>query len=335
MANDIYSGVQTTVLIGKEITFGTAVTCNKTIGGFIQTLNLTEKNNLERVHGIGNRASQALVAKGYEFSASMDYVYQAGRLIAYAVGSDTTALVGSTYDHTLNMVSGTADVALTPFSMGVSHDSAADFVSIYAGCKVNSLKISGGIDQLLKVSADILGATSSHNLTGTLTYADDADDVLAPQMATLAIGGVTVAQVQNFEFNLSNNLEYPHQIGNRIASAGVPKTRQADVRATFNFEDAESLLEYSTFMSDASAAYTPTTVDVAAKTMTITVTNGGATTALRKLVINMTGMKIDELSRSIPVDGLVTCDISAMVTDFSAAPIVVTNMTTTAYITEV
>jgi hypothetical protein len=222
--------------------------------------------------------------------------------------------------------------------MGVSHNASTNVVRTYAGCKVNQLKLSGGTDQPLKITADILAKTISVAATALAQSTDaETDDVLAPQMATLAIGGTTVAQVQNFELTINNNLEYPHQIGARLATAGIEKLREIDLRATFNFEDVEGVTQYKNFLADAASPYTPVdTTDVTGSaTATITITNGGAAgSTLRSIVISLGVFKIDEYSISTPVDGIVTADISGFITDFGATPITINDGISTAYLVQ-
>lgn len=332
----MYSGAGTVVLIGQEGTiavpvFGTAVTAAKHLGGYVQSVNMTERNNTERVPAVGQRASAAQIAKGYDISGSIEYVYQNGKFLAYALGN--SAAPTGTYIHTI-----TCTDRLPSFTMGISHNSTINVVRTYAGCKVNQLRISGGLDQPLKVTADILAQTISVAATA-LAQATDAetDDVLAPQMATLAIGGTPVAQVQNFELSINNNLEYPHQIGHRLAAAGIEKLREIDLRATFNFEDTEGITQYKSFLADAASPYTPvdTTDIVGASTATLTITNGGAAgSTLRSIVINLGVFKIDEYSISTPVDGIVTADISGFITDFGATPITINDGISTAYLAQ-
>lgn len=334
MANFLYSGAQTVALLGKETTFNTAVTPTLKLGGLMPTVNMSEKNGLMRSNSIGSRSTGSVVAGMYDITGSIDMDLQSGRLIAHALGTSaapTTVTGDST--HTIAV----ADV-LSPFTLGLSHNSTNSVVRTYSGCMVNGFRVSGDLSSPLKASFDILAAGVSVNTSGGLTYAGYTDTVQAPQFGTLALYGATVAQVQSLEFSMTNNLSYGHAIGHRTAQAPVHGVRQLDIKATMNFESAEGLTDYKNFLAGTTPPYVSSATDakdVTGGAATITYTNGVPNgSGERRFLISLAsaGFKIDEYSINTPVDGVVTSDISGFVTDFGATPITICDGETSAYI---
>jgi hypothetical protein len=330
MANLIYSGPSTSALILKETTFNTPVTPTLRIGGLIQSLNMDENANIIRSHAIGARATQALVDGMYDISGSIDYEYQAGRLIAFALGtSGSPSTNGTDYTHTIALAE-----TLSSFTMKVSRDLATDYVQTYAGCMVDKLSISADLNSPLKVSADIKAASVINSPTTVTAPSFGTEVMQAPQYGTLSLYGATVAHVQSLDFTVNNNITYSHAIGSRIVQAAIAGPRHIDIKFTVNMDDAGTVSNFSNFFGDASDTYTMQQT-VAGGNGTITFDNGTVLgSGDRQLLISLgaAGTKYDSFSVSTPVDGVVTIDISGMTTTFGATPVTCIDAENAAYI---
>ena len=330
-----YAGVSTNVLIGYEDTaYGTAATADKNIG-FVQSLNMTDRNSLERVHAVGARNAQALVPKIYEVTGSVDVVYQNGRLLAYAVGTDEDAEVTDPdYSHTL----AEAD-ALSSFTLKASHDAAADLVRTYTGCVVNSIRLSGDMNSPLKMSADLLAQSLTVATSGAGTYTPDTTQVPAPQFGSFKIGAEAgeeaILQVQNFEFTLNNNIEMVGAVGNRLRRAAVPKTRTYDFRlsAALTTDSGASTQDSMEQLQILLGSTTPQS-SLTEKSVIIEYDNGVAGgSGQRKLTADFDGFLYDEATVNTPVEGIVTIDLSGMAKSLDTVKIICIDDVATDYIT--
>lgn len=325
-----YAGVSTNALIGVETTYGTAATADKNIG-FIQSFNMTDRNSIERVHAVGARNAQALVPKIYEVTGSVEYVYQNGRLLAYAVGTDTDSGAGDPYTHTL----AEAD-ALSSFTAKVTHDASTDFVRTYTGCVVNSIRLSGDMNAPLKCSADLLAQSLTIAQSGGGTYTPDTTTVQAPQFGSVKIGAEAseeaILQVQNFEWTLNNNIEMVGAVGNRLRQAAVPKNRTYDLRlsAAMTIDSGGSTQDAYEQISYLLGSTTPQTT-LTEKSLIIQFTNGG--TPERSITIDMDGFVYDEATVNAPVDGIVTVDLTGMAKSLDTVKIICKDDVSTDYIT--
>lgn len=329
MANVVYSGPQTNALVGKETTFGTAVTADKAIG-YVSSLNVTERNNVAKSNSIGSRSSQSIVATMADIDGTIESDLQIGRLLAYGMGTDS---VGGATDITHTMA---VAASLSPFTLMVSHDSSADIVRTYGGCIIKSFRVSGDLGNPLKASFDFSAANVSVATTGTGTYTNTTDTVLAPQFGTLSLYSANVAQVQSIDFSMDNNVTYQHALGHRVATAPTFGVRNIDLKATLNFEDAEGITDYKNFLADSASPYTTSTtdaLDVTSGAGSITYTNGVSQgSGLRKWVVNLSALKINDYSISSPVDGVVTADLSCSVLDFTGTAMQYVDSNTSAYL---
>lgn len=330
MANVFYPGSGTVVLVGKETTYGTAVTTDKRVGGHVQNVTINENNNTKDYGAVGKRATQVQVATMYDVDVSMSYAFQAGRLIAYGVGSDTLTNPSSANLHTLNCLSGGLDIDLPAFTLGVSNDASSDVVRVISGCKVDRVRLSADLNGPLMVDVDIVAQSISSSTSGTLTFVPGTATVQPPQFGSVTIGGTTITQLQSFEWTLNNNIQRVHAVGTRTINQAVPNRRTIDWNMTVLVDDAmfAKLLEYIT--GDTAAAYTPqtNTIDQA---IVVTFTNGLTGASKNDIVISLTGFRADRMSDTSTPDGLKVVTLSGSVTAFDTAPILIDDDENAAY----
>lgn len=328
-----YSGVGSVVLVTGESVFGTGGTPDKNIG-YIQSVNMDEKNNEERIFAVGSRAAAALVTKKYEASGSIEAIFQNGRLLQYAMGgAEVVTNSNSDYLHTL-----ARGTSLVGFTMGITHAGLTNISRKYTSCYVNSFRITGDKDAPLKISADILAKTV---LVGTTAYSYTADTtaVPAPQFCNLQIPATTSnVQVQNFELTHSNEVESIFAIGSRLSQAMIAKTNPLDLKASLAFVDDGSAVDantlYSRFLDGTITGTAPATGNIATCNGALSILNGAVGTygsGLRGMVVNFNGLVLDSCSIPVPVDGIIMQDISAMIDYYGTSNIQVYDNVTGTY----
>lgn len=136
MANDIGHSKNHTLLIGKESTYGTAVSATKDVG-LVQNANFSDKKEIQRIYGNGSRLPQELVSGLANFDFDFDIIYQNGRLFEYLLGSVAHATTGSDEKHTFSFAE-----TLPSFTVESSFNLDTDQVFKYEGCVLSSGTIS-------------------------------------------------------------------------------------------------------------------------------------------------------------------------------------------------
>ena len=316
---EVYTGATTTVLVQEEATWGTdpgSWAATDTMGMLTPDVTHTVKNNLVRGHTIGNRNTQYVVATRMGLTGSISGTYQLGRMLAFGLGSEGFA-AGPPAVHTLTPTS----LGLLPsFSMLVSRGQSTSnkMVETLTGCMISGFRISSSLDTPVEVSLDFMGQTVSDVVnTGATGQTVDTDDVQPPVAGYLKIpnSGAATAQVQNLELNCQNNLVDVYGIGNRLVQGIYGTTFTTDFKATVAFNDDDALQIFKDVYSDSASPYTPDgTVDVAANTLEVKYTNGGAAGAERSLEIDLAGFKWDELSVPTRVGEITMMELTGQAT---------------------
>lgn len=331
MVDVFYSGSQTNALMILESAYGTpSGTINKPLGGQIQSISFTAKNNLVEVGTAGARATQQVIPMMFDVDGTIEMIFQNGKLLAYGLGGDTYG----TGTHTLSL----ADV-LSSFSLQLSADSSADSVWKIFGCVVSSLRLSMSLDSPLTLSVDFIGQTTQYLETAG-SYTPVANTVIAPQFipsgagaGVLKINSTAVAQVQSLEFTLDNGIERIHTAGSRLVTGVAAKRRTGTLRFTVMGENATLNAMFKRSLNPAASGlpYSPaagalTSADSIIQFDNSSVTGGAATAGI---TINLKDIVVNDIQLSVPVDGMVTADISAIWTTLDGTtPMAIIDSTT-------
>jgi hypothetical protein len=309
-----YPGALSNVQIGKETTFGSAVTANKNIG-YITNFNASNSNEMERIHGLGSRDAASLVSKTFKLSADIDAIFTEGRLLAYAIGKDTKSGASDPYTHTM---ADNTDYSLPSFTAVATHYGTTSTVRTLTGCMVDSLTLNLDTGSPLKMSAKLLACSTSLANSGGLTYTADTASPLGPQYGSLKIGTenseVALARLQNMSFTLNNNLESVFGLGARTAQACIPKKREFEVKASCfaNYDSAAGGGDTYQMIQTAFGGTTPAAGGATDVGLIFTVDNGlGAVAGQRQLILDFNNAKITQFDIKTPIDGIVAFDFTA------------------------
>ncbi len=125
-----------------------------------------------------------------------------GILLKCGLGDVSSAQLGATiaYKHTFKLGS-----PLIPFTIEANRETQCVQIS---GCKINSMKFSNNIDQILECSVDIIGKTEAAHAETSPSYSTAMPfNFLDLGAAGVQIGGSANAYVKSFELNVANNLD--------------------------------------------------------------------------------------------------------------------------------
>ena len=192
------------ILVGRETTYGTAVSAVKDIG-LVQNVTPTGNMNWTRAYGIGDTtAVQSLDLGRADFSGSLECILQHGRLLDYITGTTVVHDATSTPDikHTFAEAS-----SIPSFTMEEVYNATTDITLKYHGVKLSSLTLALALDGYLRCRADWTaedldpsGTTATTAVISTLTPFKDF-------MGNLSWGtiGAESAQavIQSMEFTIN------------------------------------------------------------------------------------------------------------------------------------
>jgi len=292
------SGFNQTLYWGCESAYGSAATIDEPMG-LVQSINPTETNNLIKIKTLGGSRDYAAIIPGkFEVTGSFEYYLQDGVFLRQAFGEDTasTATVdsgpkfhtgnsttGYAYLHTMGSADSPEADSFPSFSLEFTdyEDAGASGTNnlqrIYDGCRVNTLRITSAVDEPVRVAVDYIGqgvtvstaaATSVTESTETpfifyngQVYCTSGAIIAATQPGTTN----EVAEVNNFDFSINNNIEAVWYISGttnthqtlRTLKKTVIKGRDYEATIGLHFKDKEM---YQRFLGSNTATEDGTTL---------------------------------------------------------------------------
>lgn len=236
------SGYQQSLYWGAESTagnkYGSSVTVDQSFG-LVQSVNPTETNNLIKIRTMGGTRDYNNIVPGkFEVSGSFEYFLQGGAFLRMAIGEDSgsTSTTDSgprfhtgaaSYVHVLGSAASPMADTFPSFTMEFTDEEDTGAVGTknlkrtYNGCRINSLTISGTVDEPLSVSGDWIAQGVTPSTAAATSVTDSTDDpfvfyqgavyatsaVPAYDTAITATTHTQIAEVNTFDFTVSNNLE--------------------------------------------------------------------------------------------------------------------------------
>ena len=273
----------------KEASWGTAGTPSLDVGLLEATGNITQSQNVEQNYGSGSRKNNQLTYGKYGVSGSLTGKVCNGRLLAYALGTDTPTGTGPT-THTL-AVSDTSD--LSSFTLGQYHISTDKGLEV-SGCKIGDVNLTLETGGILSATYNWIGkdVVVKSSTVGTRTA---PTETLLPSYVGAISWNAGEIECKSFAFNYNNNLgDDEYSVGDRRRKAITQGA--VDINGTFVlvFED---LTEYGDFQTTWS-----TGEEVGIKRALSLVASTGTTTTAYELSLGMTNVALSELNQAITLD---------------------------------
>ena len=302
MAQNNVSGAYGYVNYGFEATYGAGAVSARTFGHGVK-VSFARKNNMERIHSLGQRNAYTTAALKYEGTASIDFVMSNGSFFRAVLGSVADGGAGP-YTHTYTEANAPPSFAIdTGSELGTN-----DEVTELKGCMVNSMTMTATTGDTIKVRLECPYQTETLATSGIGTQVAETFDVFTFAHGALELPtGSTIGEVQSFELTANNNLESVFGLGARQLVTQVAKIRQYDVRMTVTFKDVSQLLQK--FYGDTVG---PTAVNTPAPsaTLKLTFTNGLLTTNLRSIVMTFANIYLNEETLPKDVNEVIKEDVT-------------------------
>lgn len=287
------SGALASLHIKKEATFKTDPTVGSAvIGHGAKITSLERNNNIERIWGLGSRAQTVSLEKQFSGTVSTEHILSNPWFFSCVIGSGSTTGVGP-YVHTFSEASTLNSYAIkNSIELGTP-----DAELLLSGCVNNSTTITANINEPASVKMDWIYATETLPTSATYTpQTEETFDVFGLASGTLEFpSGTVIANVQNCEASINNNVEIIYGLGSRVGSTKVEKNREYGVRASVYMTDPTSLWRY--LYNGTSSGTTPNTASITETATLNLIFNKGASKIIK---LAFTNVKID--THSLPQD---------------------------------
>ncbi|NGY84951.1 hypothetical protein F6Y03_31000 [Bacillus megaterium] len=225
-----YHGHDSYVTYGKETSFGQKATAPTNWIGIVQSFSPEENNNMQTQYGLGSRnfLQAKIGTKTYE--GSVEYLVQDIDLFEFALGTKTVDATSG-----ITTFSEANDLPSLTFSSGFL--GATDFVREYVGCKVDTLTLTAEKEEALTAEVEFIAKEMETGTSGTAPVAD-VSSYFSFYEGTVNINGVEQALVEQFELEISNNLEGLFAINGEMTVARIQEgNREYALTLDFIFED--------------------------------------------------------------------------------------------------
>lgn len=225
---------------GEETTWGTRATATSfmefTSQGLKQSIEEEKLESLGTGRSFARRVQKQIGVEG-NIAYNLHPV-DAIKLLKHALmGSVTSAQVGATvaYNHTFTAgnLTGITQQGLS-FEVKPSSDTTTAF--FYSGCRVNSLKITGGVNKPIETEVSLVGQDATTGAFATTTAAYSPVRPFLFQDATFSFDGSTasmtttsVENIVSFELSIENGLQSDdnaRSLGSQLLTALPPGRRE-------------------------------------------------------------------------------------------------------------
>ena len=288
---------QHTLLVGKESTFGTAVTTDKDLG-LIQSLTPSDKREYTKVKATGSREVQELVAGKEEYSIDTELFIQNGRIFEFLLGTkDSSTETTGDWKHIFSI-----GEEIPSFTLENSFNATVDAVSEYAGVKFDSGQIVLDTNGILKYSGSMIGKDLDISGVSASAAVLSALKVLAFKHTTLSTGSAgsetSVGKLQSFTLNFANTVAPVDSAGTTQAQEIIAGDSEITIEFSMSFE---STTEYQKFLGGTTPAVQP-----ASTSMVINANNGVTLgSGRREFEVQLAEVQYEEVGAPVNVGEMV------------------------------
>lgn len=225
-----YTGSGSICQMGKESTFGTAVTpstlVNMTSESITETVTKSEEGSL-----LASKTATSKDIMSINVAGSVSFILRpefAGDILYAAMGKEgTVTAVGENQKHTFTLADVNADLPSYTFVVG-----RGAAVKRYAGCTIGSLSLEASAGDYVKGSVSLVGVGEA---TGTINESKKSFSIPSFRCtgATCTFAGQTL-DITGATVEINNALENAPQTYSSGLYAGQPQHGQRSVSVTLN-----------------------------------------------------------------------------------------------------
>lgn len=287
--------------MAKETTWGTGVSATLDVGMLEATGTYTETQGVEENFGIGSRKNNQNTYGKYGVSGNLTGSMLNGRLLAYAIGTDTPS--GSA--PTTHTIANHATNALSSFTLTKNMINTDKGYTI-SGCKINDFALNLEVGGKLTSTYNWIGKDVTEIASTVGTRTAPTETILPAYTSTISWNASEI-ETTAFTFNYNNNLgDDEYSIGDRRRQAITEG--QISMNGTFTaiFSSFTLYDDFKTTFSAGTEVGTSRALSLVAST--------GATSTLNELSLGLTGVTLTELGSPVNLDN------KRVVSEFSYIP---------------
>ena len=320
MANFPIAGASVRLSYGWEATFGTVSgSVNKAFSQGVKLNAFDIDNSVDYIYGLGSQDAQKSVTKEFKGTWGIEFALSDPWFLRAILGGNPTDGGATPYTHTYDAVMGISDT-MTSISTVVGFDLDTDSNQTLLGCICNSMTLNAAVGDIIKVTLD--GTFANLDKDTTLdSLVSPVEEPFSFAAASFEIpNATTIADVQSVEMSWNRNPKQVFGLGSRTQQKSVATEREWNVRLAATYENDDQ------FWDDLLGSTTaPTAIPAEVATCELTITNGGASSAMRKFVFLFTDVRVERGAITASTDAVVNQDITLRARSLSS--VIVSNAT--------
>ena len=216
------------VLIGKETTWGTAVSATKDVG-LTQGINDITNREVIQSSGLGAVEVQKITTGSVTTAGSMVIQLQHGRVFEYLVGAESEGSSGSDFKHTFTI----ADVPPS-FSLESGENAASETKLIYEGCLAIGAELSIILNGVLTLRFDFAGEIPRSTNTASAPVLDNLP-VFPQALVDIKLNTVSATMVQSASITFIKTFIPVHGMKSNLAQAAFTTDLKFEFKAVLGF----------------------------------------------------------------------------------------------------
>lgn len=219
------------LLIGKESTWGTAVTADKDCGLLIQDITHASTKDLQERMGISSIAVQQIVSGMEDPELSFAGDFQHGRMLEYIFGSVAHAETTGDWKHTFT-------ISNTPpsFTGQTGNNMTADTTMTTEGLLIESAEFSAALNGTLQLSITAKGQTVALGTSASASVISSLP-VFPHTLLTVNINGSPASEVQSVTINIAKAIPGSGGFGSDEYQQRHATELKIEYTATLGFSD--------------------------------------------------------------------------------------------------
>ena len=269
-------------------------------------------NNVKKAYGLGSYEAAAQVGLQFDGKVGFEFLLCDPWIFSPLTGNTSVDAGVGPYTHTFINTAATpaALAAMNSIQIDMSYALATASHHTLQGCILKTLGMKLAVNEPVVMTAEFEFANSVWSESSVTAQVAPTDapftfanaNIEFPTGTTLS----TTMPVQSADFTINRNGAGVKGLGSRTTQAMITKQSEYDLKASLPF-NLKTLLEYC---YGSSSSLSPDAVLTETANMRIILDNGLATTASRKMDINLTGILVNTFGTNGSVEDMLTQDIA-------------------------
>ena len=325
MADFPIAGANVRVAYGWEaVAFGTVATSiDKAFSQGVKLSDFSIDNSVEYVLGCGSQDAQKSVCKEFKGTWGVEFVLSDPWFLRAILGAAPADAGATPFTHTYDATTGINNVQ-TSMSIDLSFDLDTDSHQILLGCIANTMNLTCAVGEIVRVrlGGNFANMTKDTSMLALVAAVEEPFSFAAGSLEVP--NATTIPDVQSVEMEFNRNNDFVWGLGSRHAQKNVSKERAWNIRTNVTYERDAYFWDHVLGGSGAPAA---APAEVA--TAELTISNGLATSDMRKFVFLFANVRVEKGSITpVEVGSVVKQDITMRARTLTS--VVVSNATETA-----